>query len=366
MAIGAGRVDHQKLLECALGGEPPRIARGIPEDRQRFERIDHGGKDGAEAVLAVQPFEHPGLRAARGVRAYRLRDQGIDHAAQPVERQEGPAQDAFAPAGAAKIVTLLLGRCRKQLANLHVAWVPGGGLARAQNEQRHHHRARPVGDLVEMERKPARQEHDLDRHIGHGAPRNLPEQRECDAREHVAAGRAAALQNCRTRPHHVGSLGAVARELQGKVGLDGAAHVEVAAVVQRPAAMLGLTSAQISRELRFQRSVNLLQEVRHQDILGGNGTVRLQLEQPIALRALQTDQRVARGGDGAIQRREFRQPVNLVRGCVGARRVRRDRERTPRGRAAIHGSELPSDRPLEPSSCERRRKRLYSAAGSGV
>ena len=217
-----------------------------------------------------------------------------------------------------------------------------------------------------MERKPARQEHDLDRNIGHAAPRNLPEQRECDAREHVAASRAAALQNRRTRAHHVGGLGAVAGELQGKVGLDAAAHVEVAAVVQRPAAMLGLTSAQISRELWLQRSVNLVQEVRHQDVLGGNGAVRLQLEQPIALRALQTDQRVARRGDRAIERREFREPVNLVRRCVGARSIRRDRGRTPRGRAAIHGGELPSDRPLEPSRGERRRRGLHCAAGSGA
>ena len=33
--------------------------------------------------------------------------------------------------------------------------------------QRHEHGARPIGDLLEMERKPSRQQHDLDRHHRH-------------------------------------------------------------------------------------------------------------------------------------------------------------------------------------------------------
>ena len=64
-------------------------------------------------------------------------------------------------------------------------------LQRAQHQQRHDHRARPIGYLVEMERKPARQQHDLDRHLRNCAPADDSEQRQQRAREDVALRRAA-------------------------------------------------------------------------------------------------------------------------------------------------------------------------------
>ena len=65
-----------------------------------------------------------------------------------------------------------------------------------------------------------RQQHDLDGDVGHAAPGHLAEQRQRDAREHVGARRAAALENRGARAHHVRRIGLVARELQRVVGLD--------------------------------------------------------------------------------------------------------------------------------------------------
>ena len=62
-------------------------------------------------------------------------------------------------------------------------------LQRRQHHQRHDRGARPVGNLVEMERRPHRQQHDLDRHHRHAAPGHHAEQRQQEAGEDVAVGR---------------------------------------------------------------------------------------------------------------------------------------------------------------------------------
>ncbi len=156
--------------------------------------------------------------------------------------QERLGEQSRAP----EIIVFLLGRRREQLADVHVAGILGDRLARAQNEQRHHDGARPVGHLVEVEWKPSRQQHDFDGNVGHSAPRQLREQRERDAREHIGPGGAAMLQNRGASARHVRRIRTVAGELQGIVGLDRAADVEFAAVIERPAAVLGLCGAQMA------------------------------------------------------------------------------------------------------------------------
>src|SRR5579862_6622592 len=61
--------------------------------------------------------------------------------------------------------------------------------------------------------------------------------------------------------------------------------------------------AQVRRDLGLETGVDLVQEVHHHDVLGGDGAVRLQLETPVALRALPGDQNVARERDGPVEER---------------------------------------------------------------
>ena len=146
-----------------------------------------------------------------------------------------------------------------------------------------------------MKWKPARQQHDLDRNVRHAAPWQLPEQRKRNAREYIGAGGAAALQN------------------------DSAAQIEVATMVERPAAVLCLVSAQVNGDLDLQRCVDLRQKMHHQNVFGGNRAVRLQLEQPIALRMLRGDERIARDRDAALQLRGVPNSGNTVRQDFRAR-----------------------------------------------
>src|SRR5258707_12278396 len=59
----------------------------------------------------------------------------------------------------------------------------------------------------------------------------------------------------------------------------------IAVVYQRPAAMDTLNPAQVIRDLGFQYGVDRLAEVMtKQDILGGNGGIGLQFEDPMPIR----------------------------------------------------------------------------------
>ena len=183
--------------------------------------------------------------------------------------------------------------------------------------------ARPVGNLAEVERRELRQQHDLQRHHRHRAPGHLAEERQRRAREDVGLGGAAMGEDRRARPRHVRCRGIVAGQLQRVVGLDRGADVELAAVEQRPAAMVGLGGAQIGGQLALDRVVDRVEEMLEQDVLGGDGDVGLELEAPVALGVLQRLQVGGRLGDDAVdlvetvvppRRRQF--PKGLCRTAI--------------------------------------------------
>lgn len=62
------------------------------------------------------------------------------------------------------------------------------------------------------------------------------------------------------RPCHVRRCRIVTHELERKVGFDRGAHVEVAADVQRPAAVACLSGAQVDRDLALERLIDLAEE----------------------------------------------------------------------------------------------------------
>ena len=143
-------------------------------------------------------------------------------------------------------------------------------LLRHQHQQRHDHGAAPIRDLVEVERKPFRQQHDLDRHHRHGAPRHEAEQRQQDAREHVGAlGAAARAGSPRARGACDRRVDGVADHLQREIGLHRRADVESAVVEQRPAAVRALDAAQIDGDLGFERRIDRLAEIMPQQHIFG-------------------------------------------------------------------------------------------------
>ncbi len=175
-------------------------------------------------------------------------------------------------------------------------------LQRRQHHQRHDRGARPVRNLVEMKRRPHRQQHDLDRQHRHAAPGHHSEHRQHEAREDVAVDGAAARADRLARTHHVRRVHGIADHLQREIGLHAGAHLEIAVVHQRPAAMGALNPAQVICDLGFQHGVDrLAQIVAKQHILRRNGAVGFQLEHPMSVRLPVTQQRARRRFDARLQ-----------------------------------------------------------------
>jgi hypothetical protein len=96
------------------------------------------------------------------------------------------------------------------------------------------------------------------------------------------------------RPSHAFGVRRVAGELEREIRLDGATHVEGAARIQRPSAVVELAGANIGCELALDLRIDLIQEMHHQDVFARNRAVGLELEAPAAVLALSLSQ-VGRG-----------------------------------------------------------------------
>ena len=138
-----------------------------------------------------------------------------------------------------------------------------------------------------MERKPFRQQHDLDRHHRHRAPRNEAEQSQHGAGEDIGARRAAAGQHRLAGAAHVLGIDGIADHLQREIGFHRRADIEIAVGEQRPAAMGALDAAQIDGDFLFERGIDrLAQIVPQQHVFGRNRRVSFELEYPMAVGTL--------------------------------------------------------------------------------
>ena len=164
-------------------------------------------------------------------------------------------------------------------------------LQRRQNHQRHDRGPRPIRNLVDMKRRPHRQQHDLDRQHRRAPPFQHPEHRQQEAGENVAVDGAATRPDRLARARHVRRAGRIADHLQREIGFHAGAHVKGAIMHQRPAAMRPLRPAQILGDLGFERSVDRLAEVMtQQNIFGPDAAVGFQLEHPMSIRLLAVEQ----------------------------------------------------------------------------
>ncbi|MGF6812555.1 hypothetical protein OKW30_007747 [Paraburkholderia sp. Clong3] len=154
-----------------------------------------------------------------------------------------------------------------------------------------------------MEREPHRQQHDLDRHHRHRAPRHHAKEGEQDSREHVHVFRAAVREDRVARAHHVLGIDRVADHLQREVRLHARADVERAVGEERPAAVRQLDAAQITGDLLFEFEVRRFAEiVDQQHVFGRNRRVGFEFVDPMAVRLLRGQDRIGRARDRCVER----------------------------------------------------------------
>ena len=180
----------------------------------------------------------------------------------------------------------------------------GARLQRRQHHQRHDGGARPVGNLVEVERRPHRQQHDFDRQHRHAAPGQHPEHRQHETREDIAVDGAAARADRLARPRHVRRIDGIADHLQREIGLHAGAHVEGAVMHQRPAAMGALNPAQVIGDLAFKHGIDRLAEVvAQQHIFRRDGAIGFQFEHQMSVGLHVAEQPLRRRRDARLQGR---------------------------------------------------------------
>src|SRR5438477_10604079 len=116
-----------------------------------------------------------------------------------------------------------------------------------------------------MKGRPARKQHDLDRHDRDRPPRNLAEQCEQDTCEYVAPPGAATGQDRGPGAYHMRGVDRVASRLQREIGLYRSAEIGSAPVEQRPAAVRALDRANIPRDPPLQFRLDTTEIVLEQD-----------------------------------------------------------------------------------------------------
>ena len=175
----------------------------IAEHVEHHHAVGHGGENRAEPVFAVEPLAHPGHRAVEGALARALWESNGSVARKTLSTpRKNQNHDAFC-CGAFGAGPMVCGGSRNSSSMRTPFGVARPRLLRHQHQQRHDDGAAPIRDLVEMERKPFRQQHDLDRHHRHRAPGNEAEQSEHDAGEDIGARSAAAGQHRLAGAAHV-------------------------------------------------------------------------------------------------------------------------------------------------------------------
>ena len=136
--------------------------------------VGHRRIDRAHAVLAVQPLLGEGERRVDRALAQRLRKIRLDHAQDVVERRGTAGTSPSSDAAPWQRGRWSCGSCRNNSSMPTPFGLRAQRLHHRQHHQRHDGGARPIGNLVEVERRPHRQQHDLDRQQRHRAPGQTP------------------------------------------------------------------------------------------------------------------------------------------------------------------------------------------------
>src|SRR5262249_58163128 len=120
------------------GGGGFRSAIGTAERVKHQQRIDHGRKDRAEAILSVQTLNHKLDRRVDRASANCLREIRLDDAQDSVDAAENlrPRPGlvcAFWP------MPDVIRWCREEFGNLNDTWITRPWLERIEHHQRHKH-----------------------------------------------------------------------------------------------------------------------------------------------------------------------------------------------------------------------------------
>ena len=296
------RVIDEQALEVALRLGVKRVVVFVAERFQRDERVQHRGKNRAEAVAALaHALGHPGLRAGERGLASGFPRELVEELEDGVAGEE-KIRPRQAPAFPAQPEETLLRADGIQLMELLVGGERAAGLVVIEDGQRDEHRPAPRGHFVDREKEPLRHEDHLDRDGGEILPRKLPEQREVELRVGIHLRDAAEPQHAGARFLHPRLRGRVARELQREVGFDRGVHLARTAFVDVPAAVRDLPPADVRDAFLLEHGIDLVRPVHEEDVVRAERAIDEKLADPVAVGVLEAEEVFLRLGNGLRER----------------------------------------------------------------
>ncbi|TPV99644.1 MAG: hypothetical protein USCAAHI_00918 [Beijerinckiaceae bacterium] len=305
LAVSLVLVDNEQLVDRTHHLDHLGVLPSVAQRIEHHRRIRHCGVDRAEPILAVQSlFDECNCLINRPL-AQAFREIRLRPAQNLVQRakQRRPRKFLLRRAGP---MANPVRRFDEEFINGDIARISRPRFQRIHNHQRNEKGAAPVGDFGHVERKPARQQQNLDRHDRHAAPRQRAEERQQGARENIDVRRPAMREDRRAGAPHMIRLRAIANRLQCKIGLDAAADVERAIGEKRPAAVRRLLAPNIRRDLGFEPSTDRFAEkMLKKNIFRRDRNIGFQLEDEMPIRSLHGHQRLRRPGNRRLDLRKL-------------------------------------------------------------
>ena len=169
--------------------------------------------------------------------------------------------------GATELRNGTAGVLDQQLFDRGVLWNRAGRFVGPNDAQRHHDGSRPGRHVVDVDREPQRQQHQLRRYTGALGPLVLPEDRQVDLGERVAGVQSAFTANDFAGSFHMRQVGVVTDQLQDEVCLDRRAQLRTAARIAGPAPVRKLLRPQKVGRLAHPVLISPAQVVQQEHVL---------------------------------------------------------------------------------------------------
>ena len=151
---------------------------------------------------------------------------------------------------------------------------------RDDDEQRRDRAPRPACEVVQVERCPRGESHELRWHARHAVPRVDAEQREPDLGEHARFDQPALVEDHAQRLAEPGLRGVDTQDAQRHIGLDRRAQIAGSVVVERPGSVLTLRTEYVADRSVANIVVRHTEKAEQEHVLGRHGHVGFQLAAP--------------------------------------------------------------------------------------
>lgn len=275
---GAVLAPDREPVQRGESGPHHRVVEVVAQQMQRDDGVDGGRLDTAPAAVVLLAFDDPAGGRVHREAAHPARGDPVIEVQRLVEALEDTVptgRRCGAP-----------GWVRFAGVGVQLVQCEGGGPdrpLRGDDSERHDGLAGPAAEVVDIERDPLREEHQLGREFRQVVPFPPPEQGQPDPGEHPARRDPALFPDPPRGAEHVRVVRPVPGQPQCHVRLDGCGQVPRSIVERGPGAVTELLAADEAAGRLYRGGILDSEELAEQEVLGVHGDVGGEVALPPAL-----------------------------------------------------------------------------------